>query len=160
MTTPSPSSRLGLAVASTGYVGYIPFAPGTFGSAAALPIWMLLRWTGSSLAEPIAIVVLFFVGAWSARVTEAALSVEDPGIIVIDEVVGMLISVLWLPLTWQVGLLGFLAFRLFDIVKPFPARRFENVPHGWGVMLDDVMAGIYAWLLVQAAVWLRPEWML
>ena len=95
-------------------------APGTVGSAVAIPLWYLLRRTGTSWAEPVAILVLFVVGAWSARVAEQETGVEDPGIVVIDEVVGMFISLLWLPVTWQVALAGFLFFRVYDILKPFP----------------------------------------
>jgi phosphatidylglycerophosphatase A len=159
MTIRSLSSRLALAVASVGCAGYAPIAPGTVGSAVAVPLWFLLRWSGWRWAEPVSIVVLFLVGVWSARVAERVLGVEDPGIVVIDEVVGLLISVLWLPLTWQVALAGFVAFRLFDIVKPYPAGRLELVPNGWGVMLDDVMAGVYAWVVVRAMLWLKPEWL-
>lgn len=159
MTSSSSATRVGLAVASTCGVGYIPFAPGTFGSAAALPLWWALRVTGSVWAEVAAILLIVVVGAWSARVTERALAVEDPGIIVIDEVAGMLISVCGLPLTWPVALGGFFLFRLFDIVKPFPARRLEHVPNGWGVMADDVMAGIYAWLVLRAILWVNPSWL-
>jgi phosphatidylglycerophosphatase A len=159
MTQRSLSSRLALTVASVGYAGYFPFAPGTVGSAVAVPLWFLLRWSGWRWAEPVAILALCLIGAWSARLAERELGVEDPGIVVIDEVVGLLISVLWLPLTWQVALAGFVAFRVCDIVKPFPANRLERVPHGWGVMLDDVMAGVYAWLIVRAALWLKPEWL-
>jgi phosphatidylglycerophosphatase A len=95
-------------------------------------------------------------GAWSARITEEALGVEDPGPVVIDEVVGMFVSLLWLPATWPVILAAFLAFRVFDIVKPWPAGRLEHVPGGWGVMADDVMAGVYANLAVQILIWARP----
>lgn len=159
MSTRTPSARFGLALASAGYVGFIPFAPGTFGSAVALPVWYLLRQTAVPAAELLAILVLFAAGVWSARVAERELAVEDPGIVVIDEVVGMLVSVLWLPLTWQVALAGFVAFRVFDIVKPFPVGRFERLPGGWGVMADDVMAGVYAYAAVRLVLWMRPEWL-
>lgn len=159
MSIRTPTARLGLALASAGYVGYIPFAPGTFGSAAALPVWYLLRHTGSPVVELLAIAALFAAGVWSARVAERELALEDPGLVVVDEVVGMLVTVLWLPLTWQVALAGFVAFRIFDIAKPFPVGRFERLPGGWGVMADDVMAGVYAYLAVRLLLWLRPEWL-
>lgn len=159
MTLRTLSSRAGLALATAGYSGYAPIAPGTVGSAVALPLWYLLRWTGSPWAEPIAILVLFVAGAWSARVAERETGVDDPGIVVIDEVVGMLITLLWLPTTWQVALVGFLAFRVYDIVKPYPAGRLEHVPNGWGVMADDAAAGVYAYVTVRALLWLKPEWL-
>jgi phosphatidylglycerophosphatase A len=159
MTSRPLSTRLWLAVASAGSVGFIPFAPGTFGTAVAVPLWYVLRLIGSPLAEPLAIVVLFVVGALSARAAERALGVEDPGVVVIDEVVGFLVSVLWLPLNWKVALFGFVAFRIFDITKPFPARRLEDVPQGWGVMLDDVAAGVWAYAAARLVMWLKPEWL-
>jgi phosphatidylglycerophosphatase A len=159
MKSTSLSSRLGLALATAAYSGYAPIAPGTVGSAVALPLWYGLRRAGVWWAEPAAIVVLFVVGAWSARVAERETGVEDPGIVVIDEVVGMLISLLWLPVTWQVALAGFLFFRAFDILKPYPAGRLEHVPNGWGVMADDAAAGVYAYASVRLLLWLKPEWL-
>jgi phosphatidylglycerophosphatase A len=117
----------------------------------------------------IMVVVGFFVGVWaSARVAEvvghrltrsAELSKQlfqhgdhvtaDPSIVVIDEIVGIWITLLFLPKTLPV--IGFLAFRLFDILKPQPARNLEKIPNGWGIMLDDVIAGIYANIATQAA---------
>ena len=159
MARPSFASRAGLALASAGYLGFAPIAPGTVGSAAALPAWALLRWTGTLWAEPIAILVLFVAGVWSARVAERELGLEDPGPVVIDEVVGMLVTLLWLPLTWPVALVGFFAFRVFDIVKPFPIRALEKLPGGWGVMMDDVMAGVYALVVLRAALHFFPRYL-
>lgn len=153
------SSRLGLALASAAYSGYAPVAPGTVGSAVALPLWFLLRISGSTWAEPAAILLLFLAGVWSARVAERETGVDDPGIVVIDEVVGMLISLLWLPMTWQVALAGFLFFRVYDILKPFPAGRLERLRQGWGVMADDAAAGVYAYASVRFLLWLKPEWL-
>lgn len=159
MTSTTWSSRAGMALASAGYVGFAPVAPGTVGSAVALPIWWLLRRTGSPWVDPVCIGLLMVAGAWSARVAERELGLEDPGPVVIDEVAGMLISLLWLPLTWQVALVGFVAFRVFDIVKPYPVNRLERLTGGWGVMADDAMAGVYAWLAVRAMLWIRPGWL-
>jgi phosphatidylglycerophosphatase A len=145
-----------VAFASFGYVGFAPFAPGTVGSAAAIPCLLLLRQAGSPWLELAVSALIVVAGAWSARLTEQALGVEDPGPVVIDEVVGMFVSLLWLPATWPVVLAAFLAFRIFDIVKPWPADRLEHVPGGWGVMADDVMAGVYANLAIQVLVWARP----
>jgi len=156
MTTRTLRSRLAVAFASFGYVGFAPVAPGTVGSAAAIPLFLLLRWAGSPWLEVAVCGVLVVAGAWSARLTERALGVEDPGPVVIDEVVGMLVSLLFLPGTWPVILAAFIAFRLFDIVKPWPAGRLEDVPGGWGVMADDVMAGVYANLTIQILLWARP----
>jgi phosphatidylglycerophosphatase A len=77
---------------------------------------------------------------------------EDPGLVVVDEVAGMWVTLLFVPFTPLTAALGFLAFRLMDIVKPFPARRLEDLPGGWGIMADDLMAGVYANVLVRAVV--------
>ena len=89
-------------------------------------------------------VVVTLVGTWAAHVAEPVLGKKDPGAIVIDEVAGMTLSVLVLPLTWPVLLVGFVLFRIFDIVKPFPAGRLQALPGGVGVMIDDLIAGVYA----------------
>jgi phosphatidylglycerophosphatase A len=156
MTTRTLRSQLAVAFATFGYVGFAPVAPGTVGAAAAIPVFLLLRLAGSAWLEVAVCAAIVAAGAWSARLTEQALGVEDPGPVVIDEVVGMLISLLWLPGSWPVILAAFVAFRIFDIVKPWPAGRLEHVPGGWGVMADDVMAGIYANLLVQVLIRVRP----
>jgi len=156
MTARTLRSRLAVAFASFGYVGFAPVAPGTVGSAAAIPLFLLLRWAGSPWLEVAVCGVLVVAGAWSARLAERALGVEDPGPVVIDEVVGMLVSLLFLPGTWPVIVAAFFAFRVFDVVKPWPAGRLEDVPGGWGVMADDVMAGVYANLTIQILLWARP----
>jgi phosphatidylglycerophosphatase A len=84
------------------------------------------------------------------------LGLKDPGIVVVDEVVGQWVSLLLLPLTPVTVALGFLLFRLLDVVKPWPARDFERLPGGWGIMADDVMAGIYANLLVRVGLLVWP----
>lgn len=159
MSTPTLRARAALALASFGYVGFAPVAPGTFGSAAAFVVFAPLRWAAIPGLELAAAAVLFAAGVWSARLTEEHLGVEDPGPVVIDEVVGMLISLLWLPSSWPVFAAAFVAFRVFDIIKPFPADRLEGLHGGWGIMADDVMAGVYANLAVQLVVWWRPELM-
>jgi phosphatidylglycerophosphatase A len=148
-----------VAFASFAYVGFAPVAPGTAGAAAAIPLFLLLRWADSSWLEIAVCAVLVVAGAWSARLTEQALGVEDPAVIVIDEVVGMLVSLIFLPGTWPVIAAAFVAFRVFDIVKPWPAGRLEHVPGGWGVMADDVMAGVYANLTIQILLWAQPGWL-
>jgi phosphatidylglycerophosphatase A len=134
---------LALFVASGGFVGYFPLAPGTVGSALGLVfVWYLRHFSifvlaGLSLA-------LLVSGVWAAGETCQILKKKDASQVVIDEIVGMMITMIGLPLTpyWIVA--GFLIFRLFDIVKPSPARYFdEKVSGGWGVMMDDVIAGVY-----------------
>jgi phosphatidylglycerophosphatase A len=147
---PAPRADLFSTVIATGFgSGYSPFAPGTAGSAVGL----LLFWPLHQLpvtAQVAAVVVLFFVGVAASTRVARGVGIEDPGIVVVDEVVGMWTSLLFLPLTPVTALAGFLLFRVMDVFKPYPARQFESLPGGWGIMTDDLMAGIYANLLLRA----------
>ncbi|MGD9903890.1 MAG: phosphatidylglycerophosphatase A [Vicinamibacterales bacterium] len=152
--------RLATAIATAGYVGWFPVAPGTVGSIVGLAWWAAVRFAGSGpVGELIGVAALLVVGAWSATETERALGTTDPGPVVIDEVMGMALTLVAAPLSWPVAILGFGLFRVFDIVKPPPARALERLHGGWGIMADDVAAGVYAWAALQAAIWLLPEWL-
>jgi phosphatidylglycerophosphatase A len=145
-------------VATAAYSGYFPIAPGTVGSLVGLLVYGLVRWTRIAPLELAVIAVVVAAGVWAATAAERFLGCTDPGPVVIDEVAGMLITLAFVPVGWASVLTGFLIFRVMDIVKPFPAGRLERLPGGWGVMADDVMAGIYAnlGLRLVAAVW--PGW--
>lgn len=138
-------------------MGYIPFAPGTFGSAAGLLLWALLP--ASPLVHLVCILALFVLGSWSASVAERHFGRTDPGQVVIDEVMGMLITLFMNPVGgW--GVLGaFLFFRIADIIKPYPANRLERLPGGVGVMADDAMAAIYANVALRAIL-LLSNWVI
>jgi phosphatidylglycerophosphatase A len=148
--------RLGLLVATFGYIGFAPLAPGTVGSAAGVGLFYLIRGVEAAWAQPLLIAVLFAAGVWAASIAERALGGTDPGPVVIDEVVGMLITLLWLPVTPLGALAGFLVFRVLDVVKPWPSRQFESLHGGLGIMADDAMAAIYGLLLMRGLVWLAP----
>jgi len=135
--------RLGLFIATCGYLGYVPVAPGTFGSAAGLVVLAAVRWSGSPALELTVIILLFAVGVWSANAAERHFGGVDPAPVILDEVVGMLITLAFLPVNITGAVVGFLLFRLFDVVKPWPANRLEAVHGGLGVMADDAMAGVY-----------------
>jgi len=135
--------RLGLFIATCGYLGYVPVAPGTFGSAAGLVVFAAVRWSGSPALELAVIMLLFAVGVWSANAAERHFGGVDPAPVILDEVVGMLITLAFLPVHITGAVVGFLLFRLFDVVKPWPANRLEAVRGGLGVMADDAMAGVY-----------------
>jgi phosphatidylglycerophosphatase A len=137
-------SRVGpaLLIASVCGIGYVPFAPGTFGSAAGLVLWALLP--ASTVVQISTIVIIFAIGAWSGTVAERYFGRTDPGQVVIDEVLGMLITLFLNPVRWRGALAAFLLFRLLDVIKPFPADRLERLPGGVGVMADDAMAAVYA----------------
>ena len=150
--------RLQVFIATFGYVGFFPIAPGTAGSLAALALYALVRWTGTPALELITVVAVFVIGVWAASGTERALARKDPGPVVIDEVLGMLITLAYLPLsTWGI-VAGFFIFRLFDVIKPFPAGRLEHLPAGLGIMADDAMAGVYAHLVLRVGVMIGPAW--
>jgi phosphatidylglycerophosphatase A len=141
--------RLAVLLATVGGVGYAPLAPGTVASALTVLFLWLVPLSRASLLLVVAVVAV--VGTWAAHEAERALGGKDPGAIVIDEVAGMALSVLMVPLTPGVLVAGFLLFRLFDIVKPYPANTLQRLPGGVGVMIDDLVAGLYALLLLGAA---------
>jgi phosphatidylglycerophosphatase A len=153
---PRWTTRLALVVATAGGVGFIPFAPGTFGSLVGLLVHAALvpapPWSG-----PAVILGLFGVGTWAASEAERHLGTTDPGPVVIDEVVGMLVSLAAVDAGLAGAATAFVLFRLFDIVKPFPASRLERLHGGLGIIADDAMAGIYAnlgtRLLIAAGAW-------
>jgi phosphatidylglycerophosphatase A len=143
-------TAVALAFATVCGVGYTPVAPGTFGSAAGLLLWWLLP--SSPPVQAGAIVALFAVGSWSGSVAERHFGRTDPGQVVIDEVMGMIITLFLNPVGWMGALGAFLLFRIADIIKPFPANRLERLHGGVGVMADDAMAAIYANLVLRAAL--------
>ncbi len=147
---------VGVLIATCGPLGYAPVAPGTVGSAVGVAVFVLLRWVGSPGLELATILVGLLVGVWAASAAERHFGGIDPSAVIVDEVVGMLITVALLPLTPLGLLFGFLVFRLFDIIKPWPASRFERLPGGWGIMADDGMAGVYGHLLLRAVIALGP----
>ena len=134
--------------------GYFPIAPGTAGSALGLAVVIAFRqtslkplWLGVSLAAFAGL--LFFVGVWSAGKAEKIIERVDPGQVVIDEVVGQIITFVATPrIAWKGLIVGFIVFRVFDIIKPFPARQAERLPGGWGIMTDDVIAGLYSLIVL------------
>ena len=152
-------TRAAVFIATFGYVGYAPVAPGTFGSAAGLALFVLLRAIGLPWIEPVAIVALFAAGTWAGNVAERYFGGIDPGPVVIDEVMGMLITLVFVPVSWAGALLGFLVFRVLDVVKPWPARQMENLHGGVGVMADDAMAAVYGNIVMWLAVWYGPAWL-
>lgn len=152
-------NRVALFLATCGYLGFVPIAPGTFGSAAGLLVLYAVRSTGSTLVELAAIVGLFAIGVWSATAAERQLGGIDPGPVVLDEVVGMLITLALIPVSVMGAVVGFFVFRLLDIVKPWPAGAFERLPGGVGVMADDGMAAIYGNLVMHGLVRLVPGWL-
>jgi phosphatidylglycerophosphatase A len=138
-----------IAIATGCYVGKLPKAPGTWGSAAAFVPWFFIREFSLPIYLTI-IAALFIVGFFAAGSAEKIMDQPDPGCIVIDEIVGMLIALTFVPDQPAAWLLAFILFRIFDIWKPFPVSWFDRHIHGGlGIMLDDVMAGVYALVCLQ-----------
>jgi len=154
------NARLSVAVATALGVGYVPFAPGTFGSLAGLVVFAGVRATGQPAVELAAIVAVFFAGVWAATAAETHFGHIDPGPVVIDEVLGMLVTLTLMPVSMTGVFVGFVLFRVFDVIKPPPCNRFEALPGGWGVMCDDFMAAVYAHVCVRVLAWVAPAWML
>jgi phosphatidylglycerophosphatase A len=133
---------IALALATAFGAGYAPIAPGTFGSAVGLLLWWWLP--ESPAIQLLAILVVFALGTWSGSVAERHFKRTDPSHVVLDEVLGMLITMFMNPVGWIGALVAFLLFRLADIIKPYPANRLEALHGGFGIMADDAMAGVYA----------------
>lgn len=146
----------GVLLATCGGIGYVPVAPGTAGSLAGLVCYGLVRLGGAEWLHLGLLVAVVGAGIWSSTVTERHFGRTDPGVIVIDEVAGMLLTLLWVPVTWAGAVAGFALFRLFDVVKPFPVRRAEHWRGGWGVMADDLAAAAYAQLSLRLLAWALP----
>ena len=150
--------RLAVFIATVAYCGYFPIAPGTVGSAAGLIVYLLVWWTNSRTVEVGLIVTTFGIGAWAGTHAERFFGTIDPGPVVIDEVLGMLVTLAFIHVGWSAALAGFVLFRIFDVIKPWPANRLERLHGGLGVMADDFMAAVYANLALRAAMWLLPAW--
>jgi phosphatidylglycerophosphatase A len=146
---PRRADLVSIAIATGLGSGYSPFAPGTAGSAVGLLLFWPLH-KAPAMIQVAAVAILFLVGVAASTRVARGLGIEDPGIVVVDEVVGMWTSLLFLPFTPATAIAGFVLFRIMDVFKPYPARQFESLPGGWGIMADDLMAGIYANLLLRA----------
>ncbi len=138
---------------SIGYVGRIPGAPGTYGSLITLPIAFLWgRLVSDNLFVTLSIIIIIAVlGTLASSRVAKSLGVEDPGEIVIDELVGQWIAVLAIPNHWGYWLAAFFLFRVFDIWKPGLIDKSQNLPNGLGIMMDDILAGLLAFILIQGA---------
>ncbi|HSM93543.1 MAG TPA: phosphatidylglycerophosphatase A [Anaeromyxobacteraceae bacterium] len=143
-------------LAAWGPCGFSPVAPGTVGTLGAVPLW----WALSRLPDPAlpaATLALTLLGVVAAGRAGRYWGVTDASAIVIDEVVGYLVTVALVPFSWRTAALGFVLFRIFDVTKPWPASVLDRVKSAWGVMLDDVAAGLYAMAILTAAVRWLPE---
>ena len=144
-------TRWAFAVATFFGAGRLKPGPGTWGSIAAVLLWTIAAWAvhlnpHALLAALLAGIALALIaGIPAATIAARESGKHDPGFIVIDEVAGQWIALIGCPADWRHALVAFVLFRIFDIVKPFPIRRLERLPRGWGIVFDDVAAGLYAW---------------
>jgi phosphatidylglycerophosphatase A len=153
-------TQLALWLATVLGIGRIPFAPGTWGSIPGVLLALWLHHLGVSWwVEAGVIVVLFAIGTWAADEAERFFQLTDPGPVVIDEVVGMLVTVAFLPVNATGAIVGFLVFRVLDIIKPPPARNLEALHGGLGIMADDVAAGVYGQIIMRLLIWMLPTWL-
>ncbi len=151
-------------IISTGLgIGYFPKAPGTVASLATVIVFWLCPGL-SALPFILLCVFIILVGIVTSSITEKEFqqksgdsSLHDPGIIIIDEIAGMLVALIALPKTVPIVIAAFILFRLFDIVKPFPVNKAEKLPTGWGIMADDVVAGILSNVILQLGVLLTLQ---
>ena len=131
-------------------IGYLKPGPGTYGSIAAVLLWAAYAWLAHPSALTLLVALLIGIaltlifGVPAATMVERQSGGHDPQFVVIDEVIGQWIALLFCPVDWRHALIALVLFRLFDITKPFPVRRLERLPGGWGIVFDDVAAGLYA----------------
>src|ERR1700761_8945572 len=157
ITTSAPKSRFSWMIATLFGIGHLQPGSGTWASVVTVLLW----WAASCwlphgwqmAAALLASAAITLIGIPASTVVERESGTEDPGFVVIDEVAGQMIALIGVPVHWKYLVAGFILFRSFDIMKPFPLRRLENLPHGTGIMMDDVGAGLYALVLLQ--IWLH-----
>jgi len=135
-------------------VGLIPFASGTFATLAAVPVYLAAEMAGGPLTVLALMIIFTAAGVAAAGIMQARLGYHDPSEVVVDEVAGYLLTMLYVPVSpWTVAA-GFLLFRAFDVIKPWPASAAEKLPGGWGIMADDLVCGLMANVLIQVGLYL------
>jgi len=134
------------------YSGYCPLAPGTAGTVVGIGFyWCFSHF--SNFLYLITVLSFIFLSAWIAEGAEEIFQKKDPPHVVIDEIAGFLVTMVWIPWSWRIVAAGFFLFRCFDIIKPFPCRWIDrNLPGGWGIVLDDIVAGLYANIILQGVL--------
>lgn len=135
--------------------GASKFMPGTCGTLVAIPFYLAMQATLSQLAYLIVLIAAIIFGVWICTVTQKAAGISDPPAIVWDEMVGFWLAMWAAPNGWQWILAAFILFRMFDILKPWPIKWLQDKspgPSGWGIIADDLMAGVYTWIIIQLVV--------
>jgi phosphatidylglycerophosphatase A len=154
---PTARGRLAVAIATLGGAGRSPIIPGTAGTLAALPLAVAAGLWLPTWGYVLVTLAVAGLGVWAAEVAAPLLGARDPGPIVVDEAAGLLVTLCGVPITWASVAGAFILFRIMDVVKPAPAGRVESLPGGWGIMADDLIAGVYASLALRAGLlfWAR-----
>lgn len=148
--------RLKLFFASGFFTGYFPFASGTVGSALAILIYLFIPNFSEPYILVIFILIFLILGIYTSDFAERIYGFDPPQV-VIDEIVGMWLTMLFVPKTLILVVIGFVLFRFFDIVKPFPAKQSQQIKGGLGIMLDDVIAGFYSLVILHFILLIFPE---
>lgn len=154
MRSGGPKQRLAFWLSLWWGCGFMPRAPGTAGSLGALPLYALASWGGPFVVFAVGTLVTV-LGIWSSGEVARTSRASDPQVVVIDEVAGVLLTLAVAPEGWPGLVTGFVLFRFFDQVKPWPLRRFESLPGGFGIMMDDVAAAVFAGTILLALQWLH-----
>jgi phosphatidylglycerophosphatase A len=154
--SPRWTDRVAILVGSFALCGFFPVAPATFASAVTAVVLWFVYPLHTVAAYAAVILGLFFIGVWASTRIERFYG-HDPSAAVIDEVLGMAITLAGAPITSATLVIGFVLFRIFDILKLPPGRRLERLPAGWGVMADDACAGVYGWIVLQGLLRIWPE---
>ena len=142
--------RAGWTVGTWFGCGLVPRAPGTMGTLGAIPLYLLVARVGRPGVGAAALIVTA-LGIWASSVVARDLGKKDPQVVVVDEVAGFLVTMFPMrEVSWLAVVIGFVAFRAFDIIKPWPARRLEGLPGGWGIVLDDIAAGVFGAMVMVA----------
>lgn len=154
----SRTRTLSRVIATVCFIGYAPFAPGTAGSLVATLAFMLMPTYLAPAPFTVASLAFFALAVWAAH-RHASVDNPDPSEVVIDEVMGMVVAIAYLPLTPVVLIASFVLFRVFDIAKPFPVRQFEKLHGGLGIVMDDVMAGVYANVILRGGMYFYEKFL-
>jgi phosphatidylglycerophosphatase A len=136
------------------FTGYLPKAPGTWGSLFALLLWWFVVPENDKLLQIMLIVTVIIMGLLSSDWFSKNEGRKDPSEVVIDEVAGMWITLFMIPHQWHYFLIGFILFRFFDITKPGIIDRSQKLPNGWGIMVDDIISGIFSWLVLRGLLFI------
>jgi phosphatidylglycerophosphatase A len=153
VSAPTPADRLAWAIATLCGAGLSPIVPGTAGTLAAMPLVVGLALVLPLWGFVVATLCVSGVGIWAAGRTAARLRLKDPGIVVVDEAAGLMVTLIGVPIGPLSVIGAFFLFRAMDVLKPPPARQAESLPGGFGIVIDDLIAGVFANLLLRAALW-------